>query len=133
MAVIPEPVTSSIGFRRLSPRPPFKGDEYQAFCNNCPWESFFYHTEDEAADRADSHAERCCARINMMRALTVEVVPFEAQNLLPGAMVLLKDLRVLHVDNVDVFDDQVMVTYELGADTEFMMLPLGHVVKVVQD
>lgn len=129
---IPEPVTSSIGIRKVYLRK-FRFPNYTAFCNNCPWESFEYITEDDAADRGETHAERCCERINMMRALTVEVVPFKAEDLLPGAVILLKDLRVLHVDNVAVLEDEVMVHYELGADSEFLVLPLGHIVKVVRE
>lgn len=129
--MIPTQVISSIGTRQVTLRR-FRFPYFEAFCNNCIWVSFTYATEDEAADRAESHAERCCKRLNEMRALQVEVNPVEAQNLEHGDSILLRDLRTMTVDNVDTFGDEVIITYNIdGLEGELLWLPVGHIVKVV--
>lgn len=131
MPDLPTPVLSSIGTRKVTLRR-FQHPYFEAFCNNCTWVSFTYAKESEAEDRADSHADRCCARINAERAMMVEVVATLVQELPTGARLLLRDLRVMDVQNIDVFDDEVMITYSIsGYESQILMLPVGHVVKVI--
>lgn len=129
--VLPAPVQSVIGVRKVYLRR-FATPYHVAYCGNCSWESYDYPTEAEAEDRGESHAFRCSARLNEIRALQVEVTPVEAQNLERGQHILTKHLTALFVENCDQFDDEIMVTYSLnGQEPQILMLPVGHVVKVV--
>lgn len=133
MLDLPSPVLSSIGTRKVTLRR-FAHPYFEAFCNNCTWTSFTYAKEVEAEDRADSHADRCCARINAERAMMVGVVPTLVQDLEHGQRLLLRDLRAMDVENIQIFDDEVMVTYSIsGLESQIMMLPVDHVVKVILD
>lgn len=131
MPNLPAPVISSIGMRKVTLRR-FLHPYYEAFCNNCTWVSYTYAKEDEAEDRAYSHADRCCARINEERALTVPHTPLPIQDVKRGDQLLLRDLRLMEIENIEPFDDEVMVTYSIdGYESQIMMLAIGHMVKVV--
>lgn len=138
MATIPAPVAPNIFIEPVGLRK-FPVPYHRALCRNCSWVSYDYPTQEEAGDRGESHAERCCQRINMELALQVEVIPVEAQNLERGAQVLLRDLRVMDIENIetmvnpDTMDTQVWVTYSINSlESEILVLPLGHIVKVVE-
>lgn len=130
---LPTPVLSSIGIRKVTLRR-FIHPYFEAFCNNCSWVSFTYAREDEAEDRADSHADRCCARLNEELANRVDTTPTAIEVVPPGAMLLLRDLRVMEVENIETFDDEVMLTYSIGGyEAQILMLPLGRIVKVLPE
>jgi hypothetical protein len=133
MLDLPTPVEPNIIVRPVTLRS-FRNPNHQSVCNNCGWESYEYINKDEAEDAGYMHAERCCDRINMELAMQVEVTPVEAQNLQYGAIILLRDLRTMVVENVDLFDDDVAITYALeGADeSQLLTVPVGHIVKVVE-
>lgn len=133
MPDLPSPVMSSIGLRQVGLRN-FRTPYFEAYCNNCTWLSYMYATEDEAADRGTSHAERCCAYLNETIARQIEVVPTAAEDLAAGQHLLLRDLRTMEVINVHLFDDEVAVTYCINGDyngSDILMLPVGRMVKVV--
>lgn len=110
----------------------FPNPNHRAICHNCDWVSFEYAVKDEAEQAAYLHAERCCDRINMELALQVEVTPVAAETLEYGAVILLKDLRTMLVENVDLFDDDVVITYSIeGNESQVLNVPIGHIVKVV--
>lgn len=130
MYTIPSPVLPSIELRPITLRK-FATPYHQSRCRNCLWVSYDYPTKDDAENAGDLHADRCCNRINAELALQVPVTPVLAQDLARDSIILLKDLRTLEVENVEVFDDDVMLTYRLNGTTDVMTLPLGHIVKVV--
>lgn len=131
MTVVPPQVESNIGVRELSLRQ-FRSPYWESFCHNCTWVSFMYVTKQEAKDIADFHAERCTRRINEERALEVEVIAIPAEELQHGHHILLRDLRTMHVENINVVDDTVLITYNIDRlESQLMDLPVGHVVKVV--
>lgn len=128
---LPTRVEPSIRLEPVSLRN-FRYPNYKAICGHCYWESFEYLTRDEAEAAGDHHSEICCDRINRGLALEVEVVGVLAQDLPHGSHILLKDLRTMEVENVEIFDDEVMVTYSIGdLASQILMLPLNHTVKVV--
>lgn len=130
---LPNRVLSSIGTRQVTLRN-FRHPYYESFCNNCSWTSFTYATEDEATDRGESHAERCCQYLNETIAKSIDVVAVLAEGLQQGQHILLRDLRTMEVLNVNVFDDEVAVTYSIDGDytvSDILMLPVGKIVKVL--
>lgn len=129
---LPTPVEPDISLRPVSLRF-FRHPNHESVCNNCGWVSYEYVNKDEAEEAGYQHAERCCDRLNMELALQVEVVAVFAQDLEYGAIILLRDLRTMVVENVDLFDDDVMITYSIeGAEeAQVLSVPVGHVVKVV--
>jgi len=130
---VPSPVAASIKVQK-APLRRFATPYYEVSCDNCLWSSFLYATPQEAEYAGDSHAERCCARINAELAQQVPVTSVAVQDLAHGQRVLLKDLRTMDIQNIEVFDDEVMVTYSIaGLESQILMLPLGHAVKVVED
>lgn len=133
MPNLPTPVKSSIGLRQVSLRN-FRSPYFEAFCNNCTWISYMYATEDEAADRGHAHAERCCQYLNETIALQIEAEPVKAEDLATGQHILLRDLTTMEVVNINIFDDEVAITYCTDGDyneSDILVLPLGRVVKVV--
>jgi hypothetical protein len=91
-----------------------------------------YPTEKEAQDIAEFHSDRCTRRINEERALEVEVVAIRAAELQRGQQVLLRDLRTMDIENINIVDDTVLITYNIGQlESQLMDLPVGHIVKVV--
>jgi len=129
---LPTRVLPSIGIRSVGLRN-FRSPYFESFCNNCTWSSFMYATEDEAAEAGESHAQRCCERLNMEKALTVEVVAIHAEQLERGHHVLLRDLRTMLVDNVILTDDRTAeIFYSIdGLEGQILSLPFNHIVKVV--
>lgn len=131
MPTLPSPIEPSITLRPVTLRF-FPHPNHQALCGNCGWESYEYVQKDEAEQAGYLHAERCCDRLNVELAMQVEVIPVEAQDLEHGALILLRSLSTLLVQNVDVFDDDVMITYSLdGEESEVLTVAVGHVVKVL--
>lgn len=131
MAVVPAQVSPQTGVRRLSLKN-FRSGYFESFCHNCTWVSFMYPTEREAQDIADYHSERCTRRINEERALEVEVVAIMAADLQRGHHILLRDLRTMDVENINIVDGTVLITYNIGQlESQLMDLPIDHIVKVV--
>lgn len=131
MAVVPTQVSPLIGVRKLSLRN-FRSGYFESFCHNCTWVSFMYPTEREAQDIAEFHSERCTRRINEERALEVEVIAIRADQLARGHQVLLRDLRTMDIENINIVDDTVLITYNIGQlESQLMDLPVCHIVKVV--
>lgn len=132
MAVVPTQVSPQVGVRKLSLRN-FRSGYFESYCHNCTWVSFMYPTEREAQDIAEFHADRCTRRINEERALEVQVTPIPAEQLQHGHQILLRDLRTMDVENINVVDDTVLITYNIGKlESQLMDLPVGHIVKVVE-
>lgn len=131
MAVVPAQVAPATGVREL-PLRHFRSPYWEAVCHNCTWVSFMYPTKAEVQDAADFHSEGCTRRINEERALEVEVTPIPAEELQQGHQILLRDLRTMDVENINVMDDTVLITYNIGKlESQLMDLPVGHIVKVV--
>lgn len=133
MPDLPTPVLSSIGTRQVTLRY-FRSPYYEAFCNNCAWISFTYAKEDEADSAGEAHAERCCAYLNETIARQIEVEEVAAPALAIGHHILLRDLRTMEVLNVNVFDDEVAVTYCINGgynESDIIMLPVDKIVKVL--
>lgn len=131
MTVVPTQVSPNTGVRKLSLRN-FRSGYFESFCHNCTWISFMYPTEREAQDIADFHSDRCTRRINEERALEVDVIAILAEELQHGHQILLRDLRTMDVENINVVNDTVLITYNIDRlESQLMDLPVGHVVKVV--
>lgn len=132
MAVVPTQVVALISVRKLSLKN-FRSPYFESACHNCTWVSFMYPTEKEAKDIAEFHSERCTRRINEERALEVEVVAIRADSLERGHQVLLRDLRTMDIENINIVDDVVLITYNIGnLESQLMDLPVDHIVKVVE-
>lgn len=131
MTVVPTQVSPNTGVRKLSLRN-FRSGYFESFCHNCTWISFMYPTEREAQDIADFHSDRCTRRINEERAMEVDVIAILAEELQHGHQILLRDLRTMAVENINVVNDTVLITYNIDRlESQLMDLPVGHVVKVV--
>lgn len=130
---VPPPVVSAIDLRTVGIRRFQASPFHEAACLNCSWRSFVYATEDEAAERGEKHAVQCCARLNAELALQCPGVETLAENLQHGDYVLMRDLRTMWIENISLLGDEVIVTYDRGEpESEIMVIPVGHPVKVVQ-
>lgn len=131
MPTLPTPVEPSITLEPVTLRF-FPNPNHRSLCNNCDWVSYDYAQKDEAEQAGYLHAERCCERLNLELAQQVPVEPVEAQDLAHGALILLRDLRTMAVENVDLFDDDVVITYSIdGQESQVLNVPVGHSVKVL--